>query len=234
MSERIIDKIRKLLALAGNNPSVEEAAAAFARAQDLATRHRIELASVEIGAEEDTELVQERVKASTGKRVMGWKKTLAWSMQSMGVYVLFYQGDGQFSFAGTKADVDTARYMFSAICAEIERLAKDQAYGGGRAYVNAFKLGAAREVCRRLDYQHAATMREARQAGTSETALARVADSHAVAKRWVKDDLGVRTSAAAAPRCSSWTGLDHGRRAGATIDLGGGKGQLSQARKALP
>lgn len=42
MEELIIDKIKKLLALAGNNPSESEAQSAIAKAQELMIKHNIE------------------------------------------------------------------------------------------------------------------------------------------------------------------------------------------------
>lgn len=48
--ERLIERIRKLLALAGNNPSEEEAHAALAHAQTLAAREGLALEDIEAAA----------------------------------------------------------------------------------------------------------------------------------------------------------------------------------------
>src|SRR5579862_2600386 len=48
--EDILQKIKKLLALAGNNPSVEEAAAASARAQQMMDEYHLSMADVDTAA----------------------------------------------------------------------------------------------------------------------------------------------------------------------------------------
>ena len=44
MNDKLIERLKKLLALAGNNPSQEEANAAMAKAQAVALEHGIDLA----------------------------------------------------------------------------------------------------------------------------------------------------------------------------------------------
>ena len=233
MQTPIIDKIRKLLAHANSAQTIgsaEEAATFFARAQALATQHRIELASVEISATEPEDpMVTEKVKEN-GKRVMGWRKILAWGMcRSMGVYAVYQQGAGSFAFAGRSGDVQTAVYLYRAISAEIERLARELASGQGRGYANAFKVGAAQTVCHRLRKQHDATMSDARASGVSETALVRVEKSTEAAEAWYRQDHRVTTSAPI--RSTNGDGLAAGRRAGESINIGGnaaiGRGNLA-------
>lgn len=47
ISDKILDRIVKLLALAGNNPNPEEAASAAAKAQELMTQYNLDLGSIE-------------------------------------------------------------------------------------------------------------------------------------------------------------------------------------------
>jgi hypothetical protein len=231
IDSRIIDKIRKLLALAGNNPSEAESTAAFARAQELATRHRIELASIETEAENpDDVMTHETIDGGT-KSHPGWRKVLMGGVfHSCGVFVVLC-GDGRYTLAGKRGDIDTAKYLYAAIANEIERLAKVNAQGQGRAYANAYRVAAAATVSRRLREQHEATVSQARQAGASETALARVERARPDAEAWYRRETGARLTSGGSVRSSSRAGHAAGQRDGQSINIGGntaiGRGRLA-------
>ena len=53
MNDALIQKLKKLLALAGNNPSQQEAEAALSKAQALAIENGIDLALVGSNEQED-------------------------------------------------------------------------------------------------------------------------------------------------------------------------------------
>lgn len=235
----IITKIRKLLAHATSAEqigSAEEAAAFFAQAQALATRNQIELASVEVTATEPEDpMVRETLKES-GKRMPGWKKVLVCGVcHPLGVFVVNMRGAGAFSLAGRSRDVQTATYLYRAICAEIERLARRYAQGQGAAYTNAFKLGASQTISRRLREQHETTMAEARASGASETALVRVEQSLATAETYYRSTMseGLRLTASRVQHSAN-DGLVAGRKAGEGINIGGnaaiGRGNLALGR----
>lgn len=59
MNDKIIDKLKKLLALAGNNPSQHEAQAAMEKAQEVALEHGIDLAMIDSSEQESDEVVIE-------------------------------------------------------------------------------------------------------------------------------------------------------------------------------
>lgn len=231
MDSRIIDKIRKLLALAGNNPSEAESTAAFARAQELATRHRIELASIEAGPNDpDEEMVHETIDAGT-KSHPGWRKILmAGVFGASGVCVILSRG-GKYILAGKRGDIDTAKYLYAAIGNEIDRLAKINAQGQGRAFANAYRVSAASTVVDRLRRQSEDTIEAARESGTSETALAKVANAREDALAWYTRETGARLSSGGSVRTSSAAGRAAGRRDGKKINIGGnsaiGRGRLA-------
>jgi hypothetical protein len=231
MDSRIIDKIRKLLLLAGNNPSQEEAAAAFARAQELATRHRIELA--EISTDEpnpEDEMVHESIATGT-KSHPGWRKILlAGVYHPLGVCVIL-SNNGSYIVAGKRGDSDTAKYLYAAIGNEIERLASVNARGKGRSFANAYRVAAAAEVAKRLREQHAQTIQQARAAGATATALARVEHAKEDAEAWYRAETGARLRTACSARTSSSAGRAAGARDGRSINIGGntaiGRGRLA-------
>lgn len=61
MEEKIIEKIRKCLALANNNPSEEEAKAAALMAQKLLAKYNISLVDVEQLEGKSEEIIEECV-----------------------------------------------------------------------------------------------------------------------------------------------------------------------------
>lgn len=119
---------------------------------------------------------------------------------------------------------------YAALSREIERLTKRNAAGKGAAYANAYKLGAATTIYRRLQAQRDATLEQARTEGASTAALVKVSDSSALAKAFASE--GAKITAARPSRCSSSAGYFAGKEDGRNVSLGGGAA-LGQGRKAL-
>jgi hypothetical protein len=232
----IIAKIQKLLNLAGNNPSAEESAAAFGAAQALATKHAIDIAELALAGDapaEDTEILIDLI--ACGKRVDSWRSILLRAVaECFGVYPVILTGpDGAKSFkiCGVRANLETTKYMYAAICAEIERLAKRNAMGAGKSYATAYRQGAAATVGTRLRDQHSAAKQAAHRAGANPAAIAVVESAHAAAKAWLtaqgihmrKVRTTVRDGAAYAA----------GQRDGARVNLGGASTAIGRGNLAL-
>ncbi len=66
---KVIDKVRKLLALAGNNPSQEEAECAMLKAQEILLSNGLHMSDVET-KDEAKEAVEDAVKVGT--RIFTW------------------------------------------------------------------------------------------------------------------------------------------------------------------
>lgn len=175
-TDRIEEKIRKLLQLAGNNPSIEEAAVAFARAQDLATAHGLELDDIMQRAEADEAPPPPReVGAIVVEQIETWGKAVAWKC-TLGYAISrannceSYRNQGGctapdpgYCFYGQAADVETARYIYLAIVAEVEAMAKRAvaAYAADpevdprwdaspRIYGRSWRMGCADAIARRM------------------------------------------------------------------------------------
>ena len=74
MDAVVVEKVRKLLALSGNNQSLEEAQSALAKARELMVKHGIEAAALAVAPEEPN------VKEHTiyeGTRILWWVDRLA-------------------------------------------------------------------------------------------------------------------------------------------------------------
>jgi hypothetical protein len=233
---QVIDKIKKLLASAGQKDNANEAAAAFAQAQRLATKHRIELAQLQTSSAEPEidPMVKESI--NMGGRVLAWKKVLIHSMQgAFGVYCIVLQGKGEYVLAGKSSDVQTALYLYHAISAEIERLAARIVRGKGASYAHAFKYGAAETVSKRIAEAHVETVQAARAEGVSTAALACVEQGREIARAWYMTGLGDTSRVVMRQSRTNVMvdGFAAGRKAGESIDIGGKRGALPSANRVL-
>jgi hypothetical protein len=186
--EKILDKIKKLLALSSNNKDVNEAAAAAAKAQALIERYKIDMAldasDAEVEAGEDGSFVVEapifdekivnRVIYRFPGRVTTWKLLLAGHIGKVnGVKVWFTAGTGKdgkykqgfLSGAGTEESIAVTTEMLNWLIGEVERLYEEDrpdglARGEGKKWANGFKNGAVETIGKRL----LQARREAREA----------------------------------------------------------------------
>lgn len=164
----IIDKVNKLLALAGNNPNEHEAANAAAQAQRLMEKYQI--AQFQVGGDQDD---------STGMGVIDGViirqgRMDIW-MQSLFVDLChLYECDGYrarhgggLRAIGLESDVEMVKTMFGYLVKVIRHLHKVEwdvakargEYSGGRRMANAFRRGfcqgAADRIVQRLQGEKA-------------------------------------------------------------------------------
>ncbi|WP_341531308.1 DUF2786 domain-containing protein (plasmid) [Nostoc sp. UHCC 0302] len=151
--EKVADKIKKLLALS-QSPNEAEAMAAFAKAQEMLTRHNLSLADL---GDSKAQQVQEEI-------VFEWQRLVSWKVILMaGVCQANYCFDFtrknhhglQLIILGRPINIASARIQFEYLMETIERLAKQtkgDACGGQslRKFQNAFKLGAANRLAVRI------------------------------------------------------------------------------------
>lgn len=131
VNDQIIERIRKLLALAGNNPNEHEAAAAAAKAQALMQEHDLEMSAVE-GLHMDARTAGvtkvDGVTLHKAGKPGGWKVDLFETVAKTSdcwVYVRrshgkWYDATGQ--MVGRKQDLEMAEYVFGFLVRELERL----------------------------------------------------------------------------------------------------------------
>lgn len=110
-------KIQKLLSLAGNNPSSEEAQAALLKAQELMARHNISAQEVGSAPEADPIIRQDIEGGST----CNWKLRLA-KVLADNFKCTSYRATGYgIGFVGHKADVDICIQLFNYTSAILEK-----------------------------------------------------------------------------------------------------------------
>lgn len=116
MNDKIIDRLKKLMALAGNNPSQSEAEAAMAKAQAVAIEHGIDLAL--IGSVEDEDVNQIiRDEMEFGKRLPTVNNYVC-NILSQFFNVRLITSGGRTNgrrliFVGKRDDINTAKYIYN-------------------------------------------------------------------------------------------------------------------------
>jgi hypothetical protein len=238
MSEQILAKVKRLMALSNNNSNVNEAANAYKAAQKLLSENRLSMADVDSLVEESDE---EEVEASdeglyVGKRAITWKGSLAMGIaQCNGCDVYwnhtYKEGIGrckQLKVVGRQSDIDIVRWLYSSVSTQIESLCKIEMTfngGGGKTFSNNFKKGATSAVVARL----VEAKREVEQKYADTTALVLVKNKDAEVSKFM-GTLGLRKTKTTSRFDSS--GYDAGRAAGKRVNLTrGGLGDGTTKRR---
>jgi len=154
-SEKVINKIRKLLNLAaeGNGATAEEAASAAAKAQELLFAHNLEMSQV---SSLDPE-AYEKDKFSLGK----YQGNISWRRKLMNVVVrtnfarcVYVESTADVYLIGKPSNVEAVKYLYAYLSREIERLmreyCKDKGFGASGKESSAFLMGAMFAVAKRL------------------------------------------------------------------------------------
>ncbi len=246
MSEKIIDRIKKLLSLS-ESTNENEAALAAARAAELMLKHEIKAAQLCVEDAEDVDTVR----VDESKQIVHWKSNLmAGLARSLGC-MFFLQKHRQagkvttrYNVAGQPSKVDTISYMYSYLVEEINRLA-DFAYRrrlhrhhrigmpvpSARGWKNAFRLGAAATISERLEAQRKETHKAAEDDGQG-AALVVVKQAEKAVDLYVARKYP-RMGKSAGATYSSGSGYGAGKEAGKSVGLGGTSNAISSGSKQL-
>lgn len=153
--DKILGRIKKLLAMANDVGSPEEAVIAARRARSMMDKYDIQKHEVE----------QFSDKSKFGKVKFGkeykympvWINILSVAVAEwndcIGRLDCEWKSNGNrkyIQFLGLEADAITARVMMEYLQDTVIRLAKAQGYGSNARMLTSFKLGASRELCSRI------------------------------------------------------------------------------------
>lgn len=116
--EKILEKVKKLLALAGNNPSQEEATAAALKAQELIAKYNLDLTDTE---KEELEIAQAEYKTGVDK---SWKYGIARAVADNFRCMCYWVDNRKVVFYGYKQDVEVAVSVFGYLFKTGERGAR--------------------------------------------------------------------------------------------------------------
>ena len=116
MNDKIIERLKKLLALAGNNPSQAEAEAALSKAQAVAIEHGIDLAMLgESQAENETEIIRDEMEF--GQRlptVNSYVCNVLIGFFNVKIILSGGRNNGRkLIFVGKRDDIQTAKYIYT-------------------------------------------------------------------------------------------------------------------------
>lgn len=150
--DAVLDRVRKLLALA-TSPNAHEAAAAAERAQRLIAEHRLE--AWLRAADPQTDPIEDARDAplETAKRLRSWKVVLASALaQANGcvAYTLDRGRESSIVLVGRAADRAAVRELWDWLVRRIEWLSATEGKGRPRDWHDAFRIGAVDTVAARL------------------------------------------------------------------------------------
>lgn len=124
VEESILRKIKKALALAGNDPNQQEAETALLKAQEMMAKYNLSMGDVE-EKERKKEVLNDQV--TPYGRTPYWKKRLAhiigenFRVQS---FTWTLNGKSCIKFLGLQEDVELAKEMFEFACDSLEHLVR--------------------------------------------------------------------------------------------------------------
>jgi hypothetical protein len=242
--ENILDKVRKLLRLAGNNPNPEEAASAAAAAQRMLDAHNLSAAMLELETEAPPR-PEEPIQDFGSGAVLGVVRDHATERlasviaRANGCRIYFLGGIRQgrrLCLVGRATDAEAARYLYAWVAAEMTRLAEAHGHGMGRVWRSNFKLGIVDTVGRKLREGREAMAAEAKATAAHNphalmvvsTALAQLEQRSKSVEVWMKTNLKLRAGRASGARYDG-SAREAGRRAGESIALRGGRPLASGA-----
>ena len=165
--EKVLERIRKLLALAGNNDNLNESAIAAAQAAKLMERHQIMAADVDSGEEDED--VAEFNFGPFLRRKSTWQGALAKVIADAFGCAVCWDGPSLL-IAGRPKDVEAAVIARDYCHGEIDRLTAYFASGRGRGFGVSFRMGCVHSIGLAIEKERA-ELRQEMQGHVSETAL---------------------------------------------------------------
>ncbi len=155
MNEKVIQKLKKLLALAEDNGATEsEAETAMRLAQELLVKHNLSMEDLQ-GSENDTNIIESIEDESSPSQ---WKHMI-WSNTARLYFCrhlysgFVYRKRVRHFVVGRPENVETTKCMARYFIKTIQKLAKQNRYCqlAGREYTKTFFLGCASRLCHRME-----------------------------------------------------------------------------------
>jgi hypothetical protein len=222
--DRVLRRIRGLLAKAESTEFAEEAEALTAKAQELMTRHAVDIALLDAGpSPSGGPAVDARRVHVRDPYVRAKIQLLSAVAEANGVRVVWYASLGIANLVGVPADVAAVELLFTSLLLQVARaLAAAERQAGRRSAVRSFRraflLGYAQRVGERLQAaRRRATAQAADERGVDLLPVLRSREA-AVEERVTELFPRVRTSRSRAPVDAG--GWYAGRAAGERADVG--------------
>jgi hypothetical protein len=118
---KILDKIRKLFALAGNNPNENESASAAEMARKLLDAYNLSISDIELKEIVEKQIIFETFRIDSWK---GWVARIVSEVFDCVAYLTKESGTSKMVFVGNTSDVEVAVYVYQYLLKTIENLIK--------------------------------------------------------------------------------------------------------------
>ena len=230
--EKLIDKIRKMLALASNNPNIHEAELAAEKAQKLIIENNLSL--VDIQSNEAPKFAS----YAHESKVDPWRRKLAQSISvNLGGHCWFKRNErgtsnGTFTFTAPSGSAESMAALFTYIESQLEALyiiesikARNDPFGGrvhGKTIRSAWFAGAVNTISKRLKDRKAEIENE-----SVDNSTALVLSKNALDK-YVEDNFPTLRKHAAVSRIGDRDAYNSGKIAGGKVDFGDSRVRTTQ------
>lgn len=234
--EKVIDKIRKLLALS-QSPNENEAASAAAKAQAMLAEHCLHMAEVESqgGAKVDANFTMDNALQTESVK---WRRWIANAVAQMYFCSHFfshkyqprtsgvgYKRTDTHTFVGAAENIEVCKMMFTYLCATVVRLSLEGAKQQARdksSYITSFRQACAARLHSRIKERIAAAKRgEVKtEAGTNLPALMNLyTDTHNKLQAYIAEKVGGTRHVKQRGSSNNVAGYMDGTKAGNSIGL---------------
>jgi hypothetical protein len=226
---RIIQKMKKLMAMAEGNANENEAMTAARQLQILLAKHNISMSELDTPDEEKEQIES----SSESHKCRPWKRVVALSIARLYFCEMYFtrmgNGKSSYFFVGTETNRNFAMQIFSMVVKSIEKDSRKQSkeiYGKeDSSFVNSFWSGAMHRISERC----AEMIEEAKRGeivddnGANLPALVSVYEEN---NKRVSDFLSKTTfkSASSNTRATNSVGISRGKAAGDRVQLNRGIG----------
>lgn len=244
-TDRIVEKVQKLFALAEGASTKEEAELAFSRAQELMTKHAIDEIALELMAlgKKDVKIEKETIEVGTDRAVQELLFAVARVNNCEAIYIasVYRANNGRWrertdkiEIWGRREDIEFAKMLFVSLRMHCERtlaLAREIApdtYKGKRAGYS-FRIGFSDGVAQKLWAARKKVVNETNDTPGTELVLKSRRDAAREAMESANPDLKTRGGVVQASHGASY---GSGFRSGQQADVSGGRNNLG-SRKAI-
>jgi hypothetical protein len=227
VKKKMLDRVRKLLALSTSS-NENEAAAAAEKAQAILAEYNISMSEVgNIHQDDDDDIIIDEL---SGMRAKSWRRPLATMVARMYFCKHFYVNykilkKDNHSFVGTEANTTVAKLMFQYLSNTIDRLALEQSTRYSKQergrFKRAFSISCTKRLCIRIeDRINAARRGDIVSDGKNLPVLASLYDQwNKKNDAYVENTIGKPRVNNAVMRPSHAAGIRAGREAADTIGL---------------
>lgn len=247
MRDKMLDKVKKLLALAGSS-NVNEAAAAAEAAQRLMFQYRITSADIAVQTGEESAIVDRDILADLGQKApTNWQVTLLNAISRANFCRLIITRSsrwraGRLQVYGTDEDVQAVHYLFLAVANQLHSLCETWArleklrmgHGPSTSMRNSFRVGGAATVAERVLAARRSEEQKVRTtAAPDSTALVLLNRTENRVEEFIREKFA-RTTHYKTSGPSDYTSFRAGKEAGHLVMIDPSRTALGAGCPALP